>query len=136
MYDLYNPTPEPIWTEAWDITAHLLDDLADWSHANNIQFGIVLLPSFHELTPSTWKSHTKKWPEINHFSTRDAHTKAVQICKNSAPTLDIFDHFKETPELLYYPTDGHWTPKGHALAAEAVTPFVIDLYKPTIDMVE
>lgn len=40
--------------------------------------------------------------------------------RNGIPVLDLSPVFKEAGDGYYYPKDGHWTEKGHALAARAI----------------
>jgi lysophospholipase L1-like esterase len=50
-----------------------------------------------------------------------AHLREI-AAELQVPFLDLLTPLRTAGEGLYYPRDGHWTPKGHRVVAEALAP--------------
>lgn len=118
--------PDP-WPEAWRVTGALVGALAERCAAAGVPFGVLLFPDRIQATDAGLADARARWPELVDWDVQAATRAAEAQVRPHAPVADL------TPTLraasaggapLYYPQDGHWTPRGHAVAARAAAPVV------------
>jgi hypothetical protein len=133
LLGVYQPPATPAWNEAWTATERALSDLARAVREARMAFGVALAPAGFEYDPSL-RLHERIYP-----ATRDVAWRYDYPYERLGAFLDreairwvtlrpaLERHYRGTGRSGCYVWDGHWTPEGHAVVAEALAPFVTDL---------
>ncbi|MBL8134163.1 MAG: SGNH/GDSL hydrolase family protein [Anaerolineae bacterium] len=108
---LIGPEYEAARAESWTWTFAQLAALRDSVEADGARFGVVidqsLLAESERAAVHAEIAAGLTARGIDHLS-----------------LLRVFQSAEQDGAILRFPCDGHWTPAGHALAAEAILPFV------------
>lgn len=130
--------PDPLcaaWDDAWAVTDALIAEMARRCDDAGVRFGVVLFPDAVVATRAGREDAARRWPEVARWDVERAWRRARETAERHAPTLDLLPAFQAADAAgegpLFYAQDGHWTPAGHALAAEASAPFVAGLLRGT-----
>lgn len=67
---------------------------------------------------------------VVHASRRPMPVLTDELERLGIPFVDLAPSWPEDDSALYYPTDPHWTPAGHAFVAERLLPAVRELLPP------
>lgn len=123
---VHDPVPDPVWEEAWGVTGALLAEMAARCREAGTGLGVVLFPDGVQATEAGRARATARWPASAGWDFSRAQARAYQIAAAVAPTLDLLPALRaaDGPEPLYFAEDGHWTARGHRVAAEATAGFV------------
>jgi lysophospholipase L1-like esterase len=123
---VYRRHPPPLVETAWAQTARILEAFARETEARGARLVVVYVPSRMEVNDRDWEvtcfrygMRPDKW---------DRFRVSRELLKiGASKKLDVLDL---TPALarrdhsifsgLYFPEDGHWTARGHEVAAQAV----------------
>ncbi len=89
--------------------------MAEYVQGTGRQFLFVIAPNKNSLYPQQMPSYGVT------AGTHDAQRLFSLLAERQVPYLDLFQTFAGEREVLYYAHDSHWTPKGAALAADAIT---------------
>ena len=103
--------------DRWEAARDQIREMRDIVHAAGAKFGVVVFPLVHRL-------------DVNPF--REEHALVVDACRTmGVPVLDLAPALQGHPDasLWVHPTDHHPNGRAHALAAEAMVPFVEDLLR-------
>ena len=107
-----------VWDEAWAVTDALLAELK--RRCGEIRFVIVLFPDRVQV------ERAAEWPGAAGWDFDAAQARAAKMAAAHAPVLDLLPALRAAGEgPLYLRKDGHWTPRGHATAADATVPFIV-----------
>ncbi len=97
------------------MTFALVDRFRDRVEADGATFGVVVEQSFLNPPELRAEMHARIAERLDALGVRYMNL------------LEPFDAAERAGEQLRYPCDTHWTPAGHALAAEVIAPFVREL---------
>ena len=118
--------------EMWDITYKKFKEFVDLSKRHSFGPVVVLIPEPVQSKLRGWKEMIEQQGANEAKYARDNPNRMiVELCvKLGIRVLDLLPVFSETDpdSRLYLELDGHWTPKGNALAANAVYEFVKEQY--------
>jgi hypothetical protein len=128
---VHDPAGGPNWDESWVVTGALGQAMADRCAAAGAGFAVLLFPDAVQATAAGRADANRRWPALVGWDVQVATARAGRIFDGVAPVADL------TPALasasggdpgspLYLPHDGHWTSRGHAVAAVAAAPYVAD----------
>ncbi|MEO0777974.1 MAG: hypothetical protein AAF146_15515 [Bacteroidota bacterium] len=124
-------------TAIWDadtrqrlaLSERYLARMADWLAARDIDFYLVLIPFPWQLAAATSPQKAYYgWEGIRlpRGGLADHLRHFAQL--RDIPFLELYPTFAAAPkpadDPLYFPQDGHWTERGHRLAAETLYPFL------------
>jgi hypothetical protein len=123
-FRVYDPAPDPVWDEAWQVTDALIGEMAAHCSAQGVRFATVLFPDPIQGTPFNRDALLSSWPAIQGWNFDGVWSRALGLAASHGPVEDLHPAFWESREQLYFPIDGHWTAAGHALAARTTAPFV------------
>ncbi|HBW47549.1 TPA: hypothetical protein DEF17_06410 [bacterium] len=115
--------PDSDYFQRWDTSLVMLKEIDEFLKSKNIFFGLVTYPYGHEVSAGAWREGRKGHgfpPGVSsdrpfRFLERWAKENHVSIF-----SLDKVFKAYPNPNELYYTWDGHWTAKGHEVAAIAV----------------
>lgn len=116
------PAREPeLWAQAWARTGELLQAAQELMRARGAAAAGFMVPSIgNEVREAADPSGPRRHP----FRKLAALCAAAEL-----PALDLGPRFARAapdPDALYLQYDGHWSPAGHALAAEEVARWLVD----------
>ena len=131
---VYQTPPTQAWQAAWQLTESLIVQLRDQVVADGGQFAVVIIPTREQVYPEMWqrtRSRTLALQEITWDLHRPNQYLTSQLAENQIPYLDLLPIFEaqatqSNAPRYYLRRNGHWTPAGHALAAEALFIFLQD----------
>lgn len=116
------------WADAWAVTDALLAEMARRCADAGVRFGVVLFPDAVVGSRAGREDAARRWPEAGGWDYTAAWGRAVAMASARAPTLDLLPAFQAADDgTLFIPGDGHWTAKGHRVAAEGTAGFVTGL---------
>lgn len=102
----------------WATTLASLDRIAADCKAHRTPLAILLVPAEDQVDPLPGVA------PIPRYGQRIVGTWAA---RSNVPVLDLAPAFEASHEKPLYFMEGHWRPRGHALAATAASPFVARL---------
>lgn len=106
------------WQDRFNTLDILLGEMANRIHAHGLPFVLVMTP---QRIQSTLSDPASRPPGVD----PEALGRRIgEIAKaHNIEFIDTYGAFRQMPdsEKLFYPVDGHMTPGGHALAAQAMT---------------
>ncbi len=133
-FRVYQPATDPAWEHAWMVSGALVAEMARVCDHAGVKFGVVLFPDAVGGTTAGEARMHHDWPLTASWDPAQAHARARELLSPIAPVLDLAPALRaaETadPAPLYLAQDGHWTARGHAVAALASAPFVRTLLPP------
>lgn len=107
---------------AWQVTEALLHEASKVAQASGLRFGVVIIPMRWEIdgrAPAAWSQRALHLEKVR--------VTLAQICARQAlECLDLTDAFRVDgrADEYFFENDGHWTERGHAVAARAVAAWV------------
>jgi hypothetical protein len=106
------------WLEAWDTTKADIKELRDLCGRNGAQLYMMIIDSYHI-------------PELaaGRLNLNQPYREIVDFCEqNDISYLNLqeaLEPYAHREERLHYRYDGHWNPRGHELAAQALQSFLV-----------
>ena len=92
----------------------------------------VVLTAPEQIDPERWAKNLQRYPAMQAYTwdTQQSTRIADSLLRQAGiPTLDLLPSFEKAAAegaQLHLRHDGHWTEQGHALAAAALTDFLVD----------
>ncbi len=128
---VHDPAPDPTWEEAWRITRALLERFVAECRGSGVMVGVLLFPDCNEVSEVCRREAWERWPASRGWDFNAARSRAASMMEDLAPVMDLQPALAAaaTEQALYFPRDGHWTEKGHRVAARAAAPFVWKLLR-------
>ncbi len=118
---------DPLYAQVWPVFEAVLVALRDAAEADGAQFAVVIAPEMDAIDP---EGYFARYPA---FADRRADFDGDRLERQVTALLEAngIAYFSLTPALraaaqraggapLYYASNTHWTPAGHAAAAEAL----------------
>ena len=128
-YWVYAAQPPAPWREAWSHTEQLLGALRDAVRADGARFGVVVVTSREQVYPGDWQQLMQTYPPMQHvtWNLNGPEERLLAWCDRAGVLcLPLSPAFaaRRDGQRLHFLYDGHWTPAGHALAAQTVADFL------------
>lgn len=120
----------PAYDAAWDETTRALRQIDAVARRAGARTLIAFFPAAYQVSSEGWHA----WTEIGFEADVRTLTDASFAERLSAfgaeagiPTIDLLSPLRaRADEKLYYPIDGHWTPRGQRVAAELLAAAILD----------
>jgi hypothetical protein len=131
---LQSPAPPEV-TDAWNVTEALFSALDKAVRKDSAHLAVVLIPTSWDIEPK-WKQwlydHLPQSCSHESLNFDLPYAEALKRLKRqNIPLLDLRPSFRAAfqadPALPLYDESGHWSRRGHVIAAEASATFVGDL---------
>jgi lysophospholipase L1-like esterase len=109
---------------AWNATRAGIDGIAAEARALGIPLIVLLFPERLQTAPEEWGTLVARYGEagVEYHIDRPNQVLAALLAERGIPAIDVLPALTaraaETP--LYHRLDGHWTPIGNDVAAEAI----------------
>ncbi len=128
--ELYARRPGELVRRGERRTAEALARLTGLAGKQGFQAAAVLIPDLVILEAELWDAGLRQLGADPELYDRDAPRRTLLrlLTAEEIPTLDLqpaFERGLAAGEELYYPSDRHWTPAGHRLAAAETARFVL-----------
>ncbi len=126
---VYKPDEPPEVREAWEVTEALLSALQRDVEEQGAHFAVMLINGRWVHSDRRWKVMLFHAPGAAGSWDRAKPNRRLGrfFVDQRVPVVDLFDRFESAKEEqpLFFTNDPHWTPAGHALAADEAASFLI-----------
>jgi hypothetical protein len=118
--------------DAWQVTIGLLRRIEQSGRERGIPTAVVVAPAAWQVYHEDWDDliRTNNLRETEWSPDSPNRFLAERSPQIGAPLLDLLPALRDEAELspsrLYFPSDKHWTPDGHAVAAREVGAFLAE----------
>lgn len=123
------------YDNAWNTTKGLLLKTKHITDSHNATFLLVSLMNIGQTTnPIIWESYDRNYPECAPFEMNRPEIILSDFCQeNNISYLPLFpqfeDYLNKNPNTVFHNNhDGHWTEKGHELAADIMFDYISHNY--------
>jgi hypothetical protein len=129
-FEVYQTPPSPEWERAWDLTGALIRRLADEVQTRGGHLAVIIVNAPEQVYPDRWKAVSSAMDQDHGWDSELPNRRLATILDEAGiPHLDTLPQFQAWAALpeahsLYFRYDFHWSPAGHALAAEVVESFL------------
>jgi hypothetical protein len=117
----------PSYDAAWQRTTDLLDEIDATARRAGARTLVTFIPALHQVSPAGrgyLEAHRFEWDDRTLVDTTFSDRLATFGQESGIAVLDLLPLLRAEAHrpgsALYYPEDGHWTPRAHALAARAL----------------
>lgn len=125
-WDVSDPE-NPQVQRGWELTEQALEQAHDLAMQNGAELVIVFVPSREHVY---WPIVKQSLPEFDVDQLDAVSTRLRDIATTQGlHYLDLLPGFRaaaDAGEMLYFPSDGHWNPPGHQLAANLIHQFLLE----------
>ncbi len=133
---VYVENPGPEIEEVWELNARLIAALADQVEEDGGRFLLALLPPAAQVYQDVWRARVEEAGDRAAALGRDHPDRRLTAIgrEHGVAVVTMADEFRaaaggpasdaEADDLLYYRGYGHFTPRGHTLAAEVIHRFL------------
>lgn len=118
------------WAKAWALTEALLLQFRDVTALDSVPLAAVIIPDKHAVHRADWDALVTQYgallPDLRSADTNGPSQRLADfLSANAIPALDLTPILRDyaaahLDERLYFGGDGHFTPQGHAVTAEAL----------------
>jgi hypothetical protein len=118
------------WQNAWGITDALLLQFRDVVRLSGVPFAAFIIPDRRAIHDIDWQNMLDQYggtlPDLQAADPTAPATRLENfLAENKIPVLNLTSALRNWVDAhpdgrLYYPGDGHFTPDGHAVTADAL----------------
>lgn len=125
-YWVFASQPPPAWRDAWAHTESLLSAFKDAVTADGATFVIMVVTAREQIYPDDWAQVQTAYPAMRQvaWNLDGPERRVLSWCAlhdvRCVALSPAFLAARDGGPRLHWHFDGHWTPAGHALAAETM----------------
>jgi len=114
----------PAYDSAWAETMADLGHIAALAHRAGATTMVAYIPAAHQVNHAGWRFREEIGFVMDPATLTD--TRALDLLREfgaraNVRVIDLLAPLRaQAKEPIYYPIDGHWTPRGHRIAAEVL----------------
>ena len=116
----FNPNPEPVWQQAWNVTEAVLEKWVQEARSDSTDLSVVMVTSHPQLTGLIESLGFQR-----DYPNNRIRKLALEMGVGYLDILPIaLNYIKQTnlqPPYFSWETDGHYSQLGHRLVADALT---------------
>lgn len=119
----------PLLDEAWRRTLADLAEIAALCRERGIRYAVYAVPYFEELSDDVWTRRAENRPDgVRYERGKSRRLLAEALEERGIMHFSVAEALKDAPRLdaAYYRFDGHLTPLGNRIVAEAIRDFLLD----------
>jgi len=130
---IYQTPPNAEFEAAWQLTEAIIKQLRDEVEQRGATLAVVIISAPEQLHATEWEAMLSRNPAMQTDQwdlTYPNQRLSDFLTAEAIPHLDLLPHFQQaiahnptTP--LHFRHDQHWTPAGHALAAQTIHQFLL-----------
>ena len=128
MFAIYDRPTAPNIAPAWQATERWLARLVHVTRTHGVTLGVVLIPERLQVDTASWGTTAARLNDGAAEYRRDRPERQLveMLGRLHVPTLDLLGALQSAVpgQSLYFRLDGHWTPAGHRVAADAIVGFL------------
>jgi hypothetical protein len=115
----------PEFDLAWTRTKSELSRIRSWCDTHRVRLAIVAIPTRAQVYPDHWDEVRRRFnPRDEDFDLEKPQRILAEFASaHGIPLIDLLPTLRgarETGGPLYFQTDIHWSPRGHAVAADEI----------------
>lgn len=121
---IYEPPARPGFDRAYRLMEISIRQIAEFAREHKVPYVVVIVPTRGQVRLSEPRGQAGSKGSMSDGIPQE---RIKKICRDTqyAQCLDLLGTFRENASRgLYYETDFHWTPEGHALAAQEILKFI------------
>ena len=115
----------PEFEEAWERTRGLLREMKAWCDGHGATLAVLVIPAAAQVHPERWDATRRRYGlRDEDFDLEKPHRLMAGFAAEAGiPVIDLLPALRAargTGGPLYFTADIHWTPRGHAVAADEI----------------
>jgi lysophospholipase L1-like esterase len=115
----------PEFDEAWARTTAYLAEMKGWCDAHHARLAVVVIPAEAQVYPDRWAAVRARFDlrDEDFDLEKPERLMAAFAAEKGLPLVDLLPALRaarDTGGPLYFKSDIHWTPRGHAVAADEI----------------
>ena len=121
---IYERDARSAFDRAYKLMELSVKQIAEFAREHKVPYLVVIVPTRGQVRQTEPKAQSAS---AGSMSEGMPQQRIMKICRDTqyAQCLDLLGAFRENATNgLYYETDFHWTPEGHALAAREILKFI------------
>lgn len=116
-----DPSLESLQQQGWQLSRNYLSMLSQECSQAGAQMILCSVPIAAQVLQQSARG-TFSGPAATDADHRHVRAIAAEL---GLPYVDLLTPLRQASGRLYYPRDGHWTPRGHKIAADTLYPVVL-----------
>jgi hypothetical protein len=117
--------PARVRDVSWPAGRQAIADTRDWAAQHGVRYLVVVIPTRWQVDDEAWSRYRAAWGRPDPAFDRDHAQREVfaALEELDVPALNLLPALRRAQASglrTYYSLDPHWTPEGHALAAQLI----------------
>jgi hypothetical protein len=122
-FQAFNPNPEPVWQQGWNVTEAVLEQWVQEARSAGSDFSVVMVTSYSQITDLIGsRGFQRDYP--NNRIGKLALEMGVGYLDILPIALDYTERMNLQPPYFSWEYDGHYSQLGHRLVADALIQFL------------
>jgi hypothetical protein len=117
--NVYSREYDTDWSEAWQLVRRHINEFSRYLSSREIPLLVMIVNSFQNLGITEGQA-----ARVRNFDLQKPALEMQRICREEhVDCLDVtpaMKRLRESGQTISWPQDGHWTPAGHAAAADTL----------------